>query len=112
MGRLENTLENKLAPFIEAKIGAYIQERAKGFHLQRRGSLGMSKSFLDGGYDCVFGDLMFGLGLPFAVHTEKSLNACSPAVAVVGAYVRDIYPTGEKQEKRVPSGNPITSGAR
>ena len=102
---LKNTLENKLAPFIEAKIGAYIQGRGKKvFICSGADRWGMSKSFLDGGYDCVFGDLMFGLGMPFAVRSEKGLKFLAALLLpVVGRIPFEmIYPTGEKQEQRVP----------
>jgi hypothetical protein len=102
---LKNTLETRLAPFIETKIGNYIAERGKKvFVCSGADRWGMSKSFLDGGYECVFGDIMFGLGMPFAIHTEKSLKILAAVLLpVVGRLpFKWIYPTGEKQEKRVP----------
>jgi hypothetical protein len=102
---LKNTLENKIAPFIDEKIGEYIQQRGKKvLVVSGADRWGMSKSFLDSGYQCVFGDLMFGLGMPFAVHTEKELKwLAAILLPVVGRIpFRWLYPTGEKQEKREP----------
>jgi len=102
---LKNTLEYKLGPFIEAKIGAYVKERGKKvFVCSGADRWGMSKSFLDCGYECTFGDLMFGLGLPFAVHSEKNLKRLAAILLpVVGRLPFEwLYPTGEKQEHRVP----------
>jgi len=102
---LKNTLENKLAPFIDSHIGTYVNKLGKTT-LMTGGAdrWGMSKSFLDAGYECVFGDLMFGLGLPIAVRSEKSLRRLAALLMpVVGRLPFEwVYPTGEKQEKRIP----------
>jgi hypothetical protein len=100
---IKNTLENGLAPFIDANVGDYIQEK-KAFITLGADRWGLTKSFLDAGYDCVFGDLMFGLGLPFAVRSESSLKTLASIVMpIAGRLPFDwIYPTGEKQEVRDP----------
>lgn len=100
---LKNTLENRLAPFIEATIGDYIQDK-KAFVTLGVDRWGMSKSFLDAGYECIFGDLMFGLGLPFAVRSEKSLKSLAALLMPIAGRLpfEWVYPTGEKQEKRIP----------
>jgi hypothetical protein len=102
---LKNTLENKLALFIDAHIGDYIKQKGrKAFIVSGADRWGMSKSFLDAGYECVFGDLMFGLGLPFAVRSERGLKSLAAILLpVVGRLpFKWLYPTGEKQETRVP----------
>jgi hypothetical protein len=102
---LKNTLENKLAPFIDRTIGNYVSKLGKtALVVSGADRWGMSKSFLDAGYDCVFGDLMFGLGLPFPVRSEKSLKQLAALVMpVVGRLpFKWVYPTGEKQEVRIP----------
>jgi hypothetical protein len=106
---LKNTLENKLAPFIESHIGEYLNQRGKKV-LMTGGAdrWGMSKSFLNAGYECVFGDIMFGLGLPIPVRSEKSLKRLAAVLMpVVGRLpFKWVYPTGEKQEKRIPKWEP------
>lgn len=102
---LKNTLENKLAAFIDQKIGDYVAAKGKkAFIVSGADRWGMSKSFLDAGYECVFGDLMFGLGLPFAVRSEKSLKRLARILLpIVGRLPFEwLYPTGEKQDKRIP----------
>jgi hypothetical protein len=102
---LKNTLERKLAPFIDAELGGYVNERGKKvFVTSGADRWGMTKSFLDARYECVFGDLMFGLGLPVAVRSEKSLKRLAAILLpVVGRLpFAWLYPTGEKQEKRIP----------
>jgi hypothetical protein len=102
---LKNTLENRIAPFMESHISAYLDECGRNaFIALGADRWGMSKSFLDGGYDCVFGDIMFGLGIPFAVRSEKSLKRIASVIMpVVGRLPFNmLYPTGEKQEVRIP----------
>ncbi len=102
---LKNTLENKLGSFIQARLGDYVKPLGKkAFVVSGADRWGMSKSFLDNGYDCVFGDLMFGLGLPFAVRSEKSLKRlASILMPVVGRLPFTwVYPTGDKQDSRTP----------
>ncbi|HEX7976917.1 MAG TPA: hypothetical protein VF498_21090, partial [Anaerolineales bacterium] len=73
-------------------------------HEQSADRWGMSKSFLDGGYDCIFGDIMFGLGLPIAVRGEKNLKRLAGLLMPVAGRLpfEWVYPTGEKQEQRIP----------
>lgn len=68
---------------------------------------GMTRSFLDTGFECVFGDLMFGLGLPIAVKSEKSLLTLAKILMpIVGHFPFSwLYPTGKEQEKRTPKWN-------
>jgi len=100
---LKNTLEKRAVPFMHAKIGDYIKEK-KAFVTLGADRWGLSKSFLDNGYECIFGDLMFGLGLPFALHSEKALKRMAAiAMPIAGRLPFEwVYPTGEKQELRVP----------
>jgi hypothetical protein len=100
---LKNTLEYRIAPFIEKKIGDYIKEK-KAFVTLGVDRWGMSKSFLNAGYECIFGDLMFGLGLPFAVHSEQSLKTLASLMMPVAGRLpfEWVYPTGENQEVRKP----------
>lgn len=100
---LKNTLENRLAPFIQDKIGSFIKEK-KAFVMSGADRWGMTKSFLDGGYECVFGDFMFSLGIPIALHSERSLKILAALLMPVAGHLpfEWVYPTGEKQEKRIP----------
>ena len=100
---LKNTLEKRLAPFVENKIGSYIREK-KAFVTLGVDRWGMSKSFLDNGYECTFGDLMFGLGIPIAVHSERALKILAAVLMPIAGRLpfKWVYPTGEEQEKRVP----------
>jgi len=104
-GGLKNTLENRAPAFLDAKIGDYINSRGRkvlvALGMDR---WGLSKSFVEAGYETIFGDFMFGLDLPIAIRKISQLktlgNLLMPIVGRVPfAWV---YPTGEKQEKRTP----------
>jgi hypothetical protein len=102
---LKNTLENKAAAFLDENIGAYINSCGrKVLFTGGADRWGLSKSFSEAGYEIVFGDLMFGLGLPFTIHKLSSLKTLAALVMpIVGRVPFEwVYPTGEKQEKRTP----------
>ncbi|MCC6955749.1 MAG: hypothetical protein IT316_03075 [Anaerolineales bacterium] len=104
-GGLKYTLEIKLGQFIEAQIGAYVRQLGKTALITSAADRwGMAVSFLDAGYDCVFGDLMFGVGLPLPIRSERALKRMAALLLPVLGRVpfEWLYPTGEKQEKRVP----------
>jgi hypothetical protein len=102
---LKNTLENRLAGFLDAHIGEYVREIGrKAFVTLGVDRWGMTTSFVHAGYDCRFGDLMFGLGIPMAVKTLGQLKLLAAVLMPVAGRLpfEWVYPTGEKQEKRVP----------
>lgn len=100
---LKNTLEKRIAPFIQARIGDYLQEK-KAFIVSGADRWGLSKSFLDSDYDCIFGDIMFGLGLPIPVRGEANLKRLARLLMPIAGRLpfKWVYPTGEKQEERLP----------
>jgi len=102
---LKNTLENRIAPFIDASIGEYVKSIGRTvFVTLGADRWGMTKSFIDCGYDCTFGDLMFGLGIPIAIKSEKSLRSLASILMPLAGRLpfEWVYPTGEKQEVRKP----------
>lgn len=102
---LKNTLENRLAPFIDANIGETIAKSGrKAFMVGGVDRWGMAKSFVEANYEVIFGDLMFILGLPIAIHKLSTLKVLAALLApIVGRLPFEwVYPTGEKQEKRIP----------
>ena len=102
---LKNTLENRLAPLIDARIGDYVKEKGKtALIVTGADRWGMTTSFLDAGYECVFGDLMFALGLPIPLHSKESVKFLATLVMPIAGRLpfEWIYPIGEKQEKRQP----------
>ena len=103
---LKNTLENKSAALLDAKLGDYIDKMGgrKVFVVSGADRWGMSSSFLNAGYECVFGDLMFDLGISIPLHTAKQLKILAGILMPVAGRLpfEWFYPTGEKQEHRSP----------
>ncbi len=100
---LKTTLERGAAAFIEAKIGAEIQSRRVLF-TAGADRWGMSVGFVEARYDCVFGDLMFGLDLPIPIRSIAALKRVAAVVMPIAGRMpfSMLYPTGEKQNQIVP----------
>ena len=102
-GGLKSTLEARIMQDVEKQLGDIIQPKTvllvAGL---TRG--GMSKSFIDAGYDLTFGDLMFGLQIPIPINTVPMANfAAAILLPIVGRMpISMLYPTGEKQLEVVP----------
>jgi hypothetical protein len=102
---LKNTLENKAAPFLETRLKEYLDSTGRrAFITAGADRWGMTASFVQAGYECVFGDLMFALGLPFPIRSTNGLKTLARLVMPVAGRLpfEWVYPTGEKQEKRIP----------
>ena len=100
---LKNTLENRALPALLDYLGDRLDAR-KAFIVSGAERWGLSNSFLTHDFECVFGDLMFGLGLPVPVRTGKGLKQIAGLVMPIAGRLPFswIYPTGEKQEQRTP----------
>lgn len=102
---LKNTLENKAAAFLSAKIGDYLDSHGRRvFMAAGVDRWGLAKSFVDLGYEVIFGDLMFGLDIPIPIYTLKQLKVLASLLMPIAGRLPYswIYPIGEKQEKRTP----------
>jgi hypothetical protein len=103
---LKNTLERKAAPFVEAKLGDYVKKMGGKKVLVMTGAdrWGLAHGFVEAGYECTFGDLMFSLGIPIPLHTEKQLKSLAGILMPLAGRLpfEWVYPIGEKQEERKP----------
>ena len=103
---LKIKLENRVPKFLEKHLGDYIENNGGKKVLVTAGAdrWGMTQALVDMGYETVFGDLMFGLGIPIPVRTTRGLKTLAAlAMPIAGRLpFKWIYPTGEKQEIRVP----------
>ena len=102
-GGLKNTLERRVASFMERKIGEYIKEK-KVLITTAVDRWGMSESFNQAGYAMVLADLMFALGIGIPIRSLAGLKRLAAVmIPIVGRLPFEwVYPTGEKQEKRIP----------
>ncbi len=100
---LKNTLESRAIPFLLAQMDGQLKEK-RAFIVSGAERWGLSKSFLDHDFECVFGDIMFGLSLPVPVRSEIGLKRMAAAIMPIAGRLPFswIYPTGEKQDERTP----------
>ena len=104
-GGLKNTVENKAASFLDKQISDYINSRGRkvlvALGVDR---WGLSRSFAEAGYETIFGDLMFGLEIPIAIHKLSQVKTLAALLMPIAGRLPFawVYPTGEKQEKRTP----------
>jgi hypothetical protein len=98
---LKNTLERNVVPFMESRFEIAPK---RVLFTSAADRWGMAISFFEHGYECVFGDLMFSLGLPIALRTPGQLKWTARVVMPVAGRLPFswIYPTGEKQERPQP----------
>ncbi|HUS84983.1 MAG TPA: hypothetical protein VMX56_07540 [Anaerolineales bacterium] len=100
---LKETAEARLADFVDKEVG--LGDRPRRVLLTGATSRwGMAMSFLEADYDCIFGDLMFGLGIPIRIRTKGAVKILASVLLPVVSRVpfEWLYPTGEKQEIRTP----------
>lgn len=100
---LKHTLESNLGTFIDAQLGEFIQPK-RALITSAMDRWGMAKSFIDAGYDYMFGDLMFALGIPIPL---RSVALTKLIVAILLPIVSRLpfewlYPTGSEQNVRTP----------
>ena len=72
------------------------------------GRYAMVRGFLDMGYEALFGDLAFGLGIPVFLRSLSALHLLARILLPIMARLpfEWIYPTGEKQSQIVPKYEP------
>jgi hypothetical protein len=102
---LRNTLEKKAAPFVMEKLGDYVNQLGKkALVMTGADRWGLTRSFLDAGFACTFGDLLFSLDIPIPLHTDKQIKILAALLLPVATRLpfEWIYPVGEKQEERKP----------
>lgn len=100
---LKNTLEGRIAGFMDSQIGDKIKDK-KAFIALGADRWGMSMSFVKAGYECIFGDLMFGLGIGIPLRSPKTVQRVASLVMPIAGRLpfHWVYPIGEAQEKRIP----------
>jgi hypothetical protein len=100
---LKTTLERKAAGMLESAIGSYFKTR-RVFLTAGVDRWGMAHSFASSGWQCLFGDMMFTLGLPVTLHSLQSLKRLAALlIPVVGRLpFKWVYPVGKDQDIRTP----------
>ncbi len=98
---------------VERQTARQLQERLPA-HPKRAlfcvavGRYAMVRGFLDMGYEPLFGDLAFGLGIPVFLRSLSALHLLARVLLPIMARLpfEWIYPTGEKQNQIIPKFGP------
>lgn len=99
---LKNTLERDVAGYIDEHVGR--PEPHRVLFTSAADRWGMAMSFLDAGYEVVFGDLMFGLGIPFPIRSVPAFRRVVSLMMPIATRLpfEMLYPTGDKQDENTP----------
>jgi hypothetical protein len=102
---LKITLERRAAPCLESSAGDYLRRVGRrAFLVTGSDRWGLTRSFVEASYQCLFGDLMFALGLPFPLYSPAAVKRLASILMPVAGRIpfQWVYPTGKEQEKRTP----------
>jgi hypothetical protein len=103
---LKNTLENRIVRVLEAEIKSYLDQVGRRVMVTVGvDRWGMSSCFATApGYETIFGDLMFVLGIGIPLRSLGQLKFAAGLLAPIVARLpfEWVYPTGSEQEKRTP----------
>ena len=102
-GGLKLVLERNVFQLAEPKIDHPFTPR-KAMMPLAVDRYGMAESLHNAGFDLVFCDLMFALGVPIPILGLGRLRAAAALIAPAGGLlpISMLYPTGQNQEKNVP----------
>ena len=100
---LKFTLERQCMPYVEEKLGVELQPK-RAMVNAASDRYGMAVSLVEAGYDMVFGDLLFALGIPIPIRTLRGVDRLLAVIGPIAGRlpIHMIYPTGEKQLESVP----------
>ncbi|MGI6684316.1 MAG: quinate 5-dehydrogenase [Bacillota bacterium] len=100
---LKNTLERRVIEYLSTKMNFSFKGK-KVLMVSAVDRFGMAEALGEAGADLVFGDLIFGLGIPIPLHSLNALSRVARIVApiIVNLPIKFVYPTGAKQESSSP----------
>jgi hypothetical protein len=100
---LKTTLERSAADLVTRELSQYLPNK-RVLAVTAVDRWGLSEAFYTSGYEVVYGDLMFSLGLPFALHKPSHVKLMAKLlIPIVGRLpFHWVYPTGQDQEKHTP----------
>lgn len=102
---LKDTLERKAVKHLSPIMGESLANK-KVLMVCGIDRFGMAEAFAEEDVDLTLGDLIFALGLPFPMHSLRTLDLVARAIAplVTQLPFKYLYPTGSKQEAQVARG--------
>jgi hypothetical protein len=98
-GGLKHTLERRVMQYVEAEIGDQIRPK-RGLVTTAVDRYGMALSFVQAGYEMIYGDFMFSLGLPIPLRSIRAVEIMAYLLLPVLGFmpISFLYPMGEKQD--------------
>jgi hypothetical protein len=100
---LKFTLERRCLPWVEERLGAELQPKRAMVNVAVD-RYGLALGLREAGYESVYGDLLFALGIPLPLRTLPQIDLMLALLGpIAGRLPIDmLYPTGDKQHETVP----------
>ncbi|HSW09837.1 MAG TPA: quinate 5-dehydrogenase [Bacillota bacterium] len=102
-GGVKDALERQIVFDLEPVYGIPVKGR-RVLVASGAARYAMAEAFVQAGADCIFGDLMFVLGLPVKIRTLAGLDRAVRIIAPVASRlpISLLYPTGKAQHRSTP----------
>ncbi|HCC33788.1 MAG TPA: quinate 5-dehydrogenase [Clostridiales bacterium] len=102
-GGVKDALERQIVFDLEPVYGIPVKGR-RVLVASGAARYAMAEAFVQAGADCIFGDLMFVLGLPVKIRTLAGLDRAVRLIAPVASRlpISLLYPTGKAQHRSTP----------
>ncbi|NLA84277.1 MAG: quinate 5-dehydrogenase [Clostridiales bacterium] len=99
----KSTVEHKVVRFIKEELGISIEEKTV-LLVSGMERLGMAEAFSQAGCKTLYGDLLFVLGIPYAIKKLSSLHRLAAILMPVIQWMplKVLYPSGMSQEENTP----------
>ncbi|MHA2609624.1 MAG: quinate 5-dehydrogenase [bacterium JZ-2024 1] len=100
---LKHTVERNLVANLSRRL-SLVPEKTRVLVVSAVDRYGMAETFFRLGFQVVFGDLIFALGIPYPIRTLRGLHLLGSFLLplVVRLPFHFLYPVGKEQEKRSP----------
>lgn len=100
---VKNTLERRVVQHLRDKEGITFQDK-QILVVCAVDRFGLAEELVAAGSQAVFGDLLFGLGLPIPIRSLRTLSMLARVIApvITRLPIEMFYPTGENQTQNIP----------
>lgn len=100
---LKNTLERAVVRTLIDELGP-TYENGRVLLTVGVDRYGMTLAFVEQGYDVVYGDLMYAIGVPIPIRTFSRFQLLAKVMAPIATKlpISILYPTGDKQNEIIP----------
>jgi hypothetical protein len=100
---LKTTLEMQAPRLVKDRLGQVLKDKSV-LLVTASDRWGLTTAFLDEGFRCLFGDMMFALGLPVELHSPQQVIRFARLLLPIASRLpfKWIYPVGPHQDQRTP----------